>query len=230
MFSRTDLVQVPEVSGRLSLGMPPAKAAVAVPFAYKVAGLGVPNVLDLGSGKGYMARILANEFALKVCCVDREPDRLRSSLRVHRLIQTEIVTDTTLVPSGKMVTVAGDIADDRPIWSRAARFYRLDTPVHQEIQEVVVAGLQLCGELVYHAADLAMNCPKDQVRVSRLVVVPCCLHRIERLRCSKVTGPNILADTIFADIRQYLLDKGFGEVQIEYLNDGYYCVEASVPG
>ncbi|KAG7775914.1 hypothetical protein KL930_001676 [Ogataea haglerorum] len=143
MYDRQDFIAVPPLSSSLTLGMSPAKTAATVPFAHKTASFGVSNVLDLGSGKGYLARILANGFGLKVCCVDHNKDRIKSSLRIHSLIQQEQVLQTSLGPSGNLHAVAAPIEEWENFIDEATSFFRRKTRLGEKELDVAVVGLQL---------------------------------------------------------------------------------------
>ncbi|KAG7818833.1 hypothetical protein KL928_002701 [Ogataea angusta] len=227
MCDRQDFVAVPPLSGSLTLGMPPAKTAVTVPFAHKTASFGVSNVLDLGSGKGYLARILANGFGLKVCCVDHNRDRLKSSLRVHKLIQQEQVSQTSLGPSGNLHTVAASIEEWEEFMDEAVRFFRLNTRLGEKELDVAVVGLQLCGDMVYRVIDLVSDCNRPGIRLCAFLVAPCCLHKIVSLRSKAHQASEVCLENIYKDIQEYLVERGFGDVHLGYLNIGYYYIEAT---
>ncbi|KAG7881780.1 hypothetical protein KL905_000734 [Ogataea polymorpha] len=226
MYDRQDFVSVPPLSSNLTLGMSPAKTAVTVPFAHKTASFRVSNVLDLGSGKGYLARILADGFGLKVCCVDKNKDRLKSSLRIHKLIQQEQVSQTSLGPSGNFHTVAAPIEEWEDFMDEATAFFRRNTRLDEKVLDVAVVGLQLCGDMVYRVIDLVSGCSREDIRLCAFLVVPCCLHKIVSLRSKAYQTREVCIENIYKDIQEYLEERGFGNVHLGYLNIGYYYIEA----
>ncbi|KAG7698014.1 hypothetical protein KL933_000960 [Ogataea haglerorum] len=227
MYDRQDFIAVPPLSSSLTLGMSPAKTAVTVPFAHKTASFGVSNVLDLGSGKGYLARILANGFGLKVCCVDHNKDRIKSSLRIHSLIQQEQVLQTSLGPSGNLHAVAAPIEEWENFIDEATSFFRRKTRLGEKELDVAVVGLQLCGDMVYRVIDLVSGCNRAGIRLCAFLVSPCCLHKVVSLRSKAFRASEVCVENIYKDIQEYLVERGFRNVHLGYLNIGYYYIEAT---
>lgn len=158
-------------------------------------------VLDLGSGKGYIDRILSSVYQIGVFCVEAEKDRLKSSTRLQRLLNDDKTAscdtpfnckrDLPLMKSCQRTLVTEN--DFMLVWKKSLSYFRqLGSPAI----EIVVLALKVCGDMLYNVVDwvlanwelIKVTAPTE-CRNLRVIIVPCCLHKSTRLRFpSAVTG------------------------------------------
>ncbi|XP_037271973.2 putative methyltransferase-like protein 25 [Rhipicephalus microplus] len=147
-------------------GMSPKKEHEVDAMAELVASLahrlGVRQLLDLGSGKGYLAaRMCGPPHALRVLAVDSSEARNRSALeRAAKMLQGEGVE--------RLRTLTARV-DDR---------FNVEAALGgNEEEQLLVCGLHTCGELGPSALRLAV---RGVPRVRGLCMVGCCYHLLER--------------------------------------------------
>lgn len=147
-------------------GMSPKKEHEVDAMAELVASLahrlGVRQLLDLGSGKGYLAaRMCGPPHALRVLAVDSSEARNRSALeRAAKMLQGE--------GAERLRTLTASVDDKFDVEAAFSG---------NEKERLLVCGLHTCGELGPSALRLAV---RGVPRVRGLCLVGCCYHLLER--------------------------------------------------
>lgn len=153
-------------------------------------------VLDIGSGKGYIDRILSGVYRVPVFCVDAMKERLNSSLRIQRLLNDDNPqTCSSLHPassfasnhasSSPMINYHYKIRNTQDfslVWRRFERFvagFGRGKSIAAKPAQILILGLRLCGDLYYAFVDWLVGSFQDNRSVSKIsvLIVPCCLKR-----------------------------------------------------
>lgn len=193
---------------------------------------GVNYVIDLGSGKGYIDRILSNHYNIKTFCVDSINDRLIGSLRLSRLIKDDSISnyqanlnrDHNFNTSSNMKIYKCElkgIEDFIDVVEQALIFFnngRNDQNV-TNITNITIIGLKLCGDMYYDIIDWLENShfhsssstsTSTGIDIS-LLVAPCCPEKSQRFPelplGSNGTKPAITPTTLIADMSMYTIQK-----------------------
>ncbi|KAH6923957.1 hypothetical protein HPB50_010093 [Hyalomma asiaticum] len=154
-----------EGSSFAARGMSPKKEHEVDAMAELVASLaqrlGVRHLLDLGSGKGYLAaRMCGPPYALQVLAVDSSEARNRSAHeRAAKMLQGN--------GAERLKTLTASVDDH----------FDMDAALHGNKEQLLVCGLHTCGELGPSALRLAVH---GVPRVRGLCLVGCCYHLLER--------------------------------------------------
>ncbi|KGK36187.1 hypothetical protein JL09_g4663 [Pichia kudriavzevii] len=136
------------------------------------------GVIELGSGKGYISRIISSHYKIPIFCVDSIRERLASSMRVQQLINDDKVLEYANKTAGtfNMFNYQNEIQsrdDFVEIWYQAMALRQF-----KEVKTVVILGVKLCGDFFYNMVDwiAETRALMEGFRVE-IVVVPCCLHK-----------------------------------------------------
>lgn len=214
------------------LGTPPNAIPLVVSMADRIAALDPDVVVDIGSGKGYLSRLLANFQGLRVLCVDAINERLKSTIRWDRLIndgrlaQTHAVIGNRACISSniKTLNLKLDSVDDLRGILKEAHLW--STSISKP-PKMVISALKNCGNMIYDLVHYYSTLSSSQLG---LIVMPCCYHKITDFPRSKQLqtlpiGLDVyesIPDTIYIlDMMLYTLNLGLS-VAVNYEFDGYY--------
>ena len=209
-------------------------------------------VLDLGSGKGYIDRILSSVYKIGVFCVEAEKDRLKSSTRLQRLLNDDKTTscdtpitrkrDLPLMKSCQCTLLTEN--DFMLVWKKSLSYFRqLGTPAG----EIVVLALKVCGDMFYNIVDWVLTnwehikfTAPTECRNLKMFIVPCCLHKSARIRFPS-TAPGSTHQLRFQQqkllgwVRQQLADtsRTLPNASVEAINcpapSCYFGIEMNLP-
>ncbi|KAI0464536.1 hypothetical protein LJB42_002151 [Komagataella kurtzmanii] len=195
----------PVLPPSLLLGLTPAKQTTVKGFVYLVNSLikstGDPNndIVEIGMGKGYISRILASSFYnYKILGIDVNGEKLRSNLRIHRLINSDKHTDLTIeaptnLPRQQIsnnLMAVNALLDDRPsqlnnVIMSNLPFFSLGKPVGTMVQ-ICIVGLNLCGDLSYKVVEnMCFSVENVSYSIKVASLVPCCAHLLTTFPISK---------------------------------------------
>ncbi|GMG43546.1 unnamed protein product [Ambrosiozyma monospora] len=155
-----------------------------------------PFIIEIGSGKGYLSRVLSNYYKKKTFCVDLNKERLKSNLRINRLVQEdsnmEVLTrlnKKALISSNMAVfhKSLGTESDFKLILKASRDFFKIRECINKTLFQVTIVGLHLCGDLPYTVLDQVAknrlesernNVHEESVDVCNVILVPCCPDKI----------------------------------------------------
>lgn len=175
-------------------------------------------ILDIGSGKGYIDRILSGHYGIPVFCVDKAAERLKSSSRLHALLKSDSKLDPELKALSSLSLVRNYacsitcLEDYNEVCDKAVQFFQT-VQNKREVPRIVVIGLKLCGDMFYDLAEWhTRSALLTRYSDVRLHIVPCCPHRSFR-------GGNIEQMVSFAE------SLGWGSVFTVALQTPYAGIE-----
>lgn len=213
------------------IGTPPNAIPLIVSTAKRLQDFNPDVIIDIGSGKGYLARLLANYLNKRVLCIDSNPERLSSTVRWDRLIndsnfsqtKTTIVNQKGISNNIKVCNMSLDTIEDfKSILSESRKWLNNQSPN----QQLALVALKNCGDMVYRLIDFYHEVGDSQLI---LVIVPCCYNKITQFPYSdqlksrefdlEVTEG--VSDILYLlDMMFYSQNKGFS-VDINYEFDNY---------
>lgn len=175
------------------LGVPPRAIPLTLTIATLIAESGGEYVIDIGSGKGYLSRLLSNHYQCKVFCVDEIGDRLKSSLKLDRLINSHNniedayphlnanigSNNMTFQTHGNLAIMARrleSMADFNDIMANSISWFERFSKLHK----ITILGIKVCGDIFYQMAKFLANWIRANSFVSieiNMVVVPCCVEK-----------------------------------------------------
>lgn len=156
-------------------------------------------VIDIGSGKGYIDRILSSVFKIGVYCVDSDNERLKSSIRLQRLLNDDNLSvynrsklnELSLMESFRYEMKSAE--DFKLIWDKSVSFFkdlnRYQNKSNTLIDEIVILALKVCGDMIFHIVEWVIlnlkgghlcKCAREVKRL-KMFLVPCCFHKSEVL-------------------------------------------------
>ncbi|ANZ74368.1 BA75_00807T0 [Komagataella pastoris] len=196
---------LPVLSPSLLLGLTPAKQVAVRGFVYLANSLiestGVANndIVEIGMGKGYISRIFASSlYNYKILGIDVNGEKLRSNLRIHRLINSDNHTDLTIeaptsLPRQQIsnnLMAVNALLDDRPyqlnnVILSNLPFFSLGKPVGELVQ-ICIVGMNLCGDLAYKVVEnMCSSVENVSYSIRAASLVPCCAHLLTTFPISK---------------------------------------------
>ncbi|KAK9471952.1 methyltransferase domain-containing protein [Dipodascopsis tothii] len=167
---RLSMVRTPEQTAKgrprtpITVGMSPKKVhecdLLSKAIAELCARTETTHVIDLGSGKGYLSRMLAHDHGCDVIAVENMEDRAKGAEALDALFlrKSRKTGEPQMRAGGKFVD-SGDLAD---LIDRAG----------VRGQKVVMTGLHACGNLSHHAIRALVDTPE----IAAVAVVGCCYN------------------------------------------------------
>lgn len=175
-------------------------------------------VLDIGSGKGYIDRILSSYYKIGVFCVEAEKERLESSTRLQRLLNDDkpASCDTPISGRNSLLLMRScqyrlrTDADFYVVWERSISYFR---QLGTQMDEIVILALKVCGDMFYDIVDWVLTNYKhmresapQKCRNAKVFIVPCCLEKSTRLRFLPPASGEELQQLLAAWVKQQLAD------------------------
>ncbi|KAK9462933.1 methyltransferase domain-containing protein, partial [Lipomyces oligophaga] len=157
----------------ISLGMSPKKVYECELLSDAVAAVcrttSATHVIDLGSGKGYLSRMLAFLYNYRVVAIESKESRAQEADKLDSLYMRrggEAFLKRQNTKSGSLVHIALEVKDGdlNPVVSK----------VRLENERVVLVGLHTCGNLAHHALS-SLNMTKC---ITGVAVVGCCFNQM----------------------------------------------------
>lgn len=153
-------------------------------------------VLDIGSGKGYIDRILSNHYKIKTFCVDSTIERLISNVRLNRLLKDDDIKNfnskminnneksinkryNNINPNMEIFQChLQNIHDFEKIWIKSIQFFDNDNKDNNDVSTITILGLKVCGDMFYDIVEWVFNYTimNNKSENIKLLIVPCCLH------------------------------------------------------
>ncbi|KAK7862668.1 hypothetical protein R5R35_009241 [Gryllus longicercus] len=177
--------------------------------------LGIHNILDVGSGLGYLDLALHVEFGYKVLGLERNNTyTITASQKASSLCAN--CEAVSFYPCEVSHTTFEEIV--HVMEKRLSRgHYPCTSRIQEEnisdrlskFHEVCMIGLHTCGDLSAVAVDLFMHTP--QLRL--MVLVPCCYHKLATLEEKDRCGPNVVNFPLSEELTNVLKEEfdGFEE-------------------
>lgn len=199
------------------LGTHPNALPLIVSVSSKIYEINPDVVIDIGSGKGYISRLLANYYNMKVICVDSNNERLKSTIRWDRLINdanikltaTSMKDQSTVSNNIKALNISlTTIEDFKLILIEAIKWSNNPS----QNQRMVLLALKNCGDMIYHLIDLYHEIGNNQLS---MLVIPCCYHKIsqfpysDQLKLREIDTEKKIPHTLYLmDMMFYATNKG----------------------
>ncbi|GME78582.1 unnamed protein product [Ambrosiozyma monospora] len=156
-----------------------------------------PFIIEIGSGKGYLSRVLSNYYKKKTFCVDLNKERLKSNLRINRLVQDSNIEVSTRLNKKALISTNMAVfhksletdADFKLILKSSRNFFKIRESINKTLFQVSIVGLHLCGDLPYTVLDQVaknhieskrnvFNAHEESVDVCNVILVPCCPDKV----------------------------------------------------
>lgn len=224
--------QIEAVPPGYKIGIQPASILLMILIANKITQTNPDVVVDIGSGKGHLARFLANYFHYRVLCVDSINDRLKSTIKWDRLINdSNIQQNLTVLQNNNVVSnnvkilnvQLESLSDFKVILSEAKNWSQNITKDGQ----LTIVAVKNCGDMIYNLLDMIPNFNSIKMQ---LLIVPCCFEKISQFPKSQKLKINSMAveicgiesETVYLmDMMFYAEEKGL-IVDVQYEFDGYF--------
>jgi hypothetical protein len=140
-------------------------------------------IIDIGSGKGYIDRIISGYLRIPVFCVDSIKERLKSSIRIQRLLNSDKFNKENELMYNyecKLET----IEQFEKIMIESNKFFNnVITNEFIIYRQIWILGLKLCGDMFYNLVNLINSyiiINNDNNIKINVLIVPCCLHLCQR--------------------------------------------------
>lgn len=154
-------------------------------------------IIDIGSGKGYIDRIISSIYKKRIFCIDEIKDRLKSSERLQDLLNddkyyylmNESIDGTINNNNNNNKSLMKsfsykieNVNDFRFIWDKSLDFFKDNNNNNQIFKKITILSLKVCGDLIfniikwviYNKIYIKRTLPKECVNKITIFIVPCC--------------------------------------------------------